>query len=155
MLASKLVFSLLFFNLNSVFSIKDEPKIEFEENSSLSAIEVVTKDFIRHEGNMNSDMEGEVVSEAANLIVSANYTINTALATKLQQHMSQIFNGTWIVLVSDGHVYSSNGESEIWGKYVRFSYTHKMFVVTQVVRTNMIIDLVTANLFYHSNLCCS
>ncbi len=94
----------------------------------------MSKDVVRHESNMNSDMEDEVIAEAAVLIVKANYTINTTLANDLQQHMSQIFNGTWTVFVSNGHVYSSANISKNNQKYLRFSYKNNMFLVTQEVR---------------------
>jgi len=123
--------------------INCESNIGLQENLKVNGIgiQVVTKDVVRHEGNMNGSMENEVLVEAAVLIVKANYTINTTLANNLQQHMSQIFNGTWTVLVSDGQVYSSVNTSKDREKYIRFSYKNYMFLVTQKVRKHVLIIL--------------
>ncbi len=97
---------------------------------------VLVKDVVRHESNMNAEMEDEVIGKGVELSLKSNNSITSSMANDLEEHLSETFNGTWFVTISDGKVSASYKKTR-GDTFLRFSYKKMMFIVTQVKTRSM------------------
>jgi hypothetical protein len=122
-----LFISVMIFTNNEI-SCTIEPKSIISSNGTV--VDPTLRGTVRHESNMDPEMELEVVAGVVKLVTKANNIINNQLVIELTKYLTESLKGSWFVIISKSDVYSTINKGD-GSKYLRFSFENITFVVTQ------------------------
>jgi len=90
-----------------VNDIYDHRSLNKPIDSTINNLFVIHKDVKIFEIKMSSEMVIEVVSHSVEQLVKHNYTISSVMARDISAHLSELYNGSWLVKISNGNISSS------------------------------------------------